>query len=85
MSSTAKNLKFIDPKKKLECNQCHALKLPLHFYLDKVKGRISRDCCMCRRRKSNIRQIPNLDVGAWMPVQSGHGGPGVMQFVRRSQ
>jgi hypothetical protein len=69
-----------DPKLKIECSVCHVPKLPLHFYVN--RGRLSRDCKMCRRKKTSVRSVPNFECGEYQFVQSGYGGPITKQFVR---
>ncbi len=77
-------LKYIDPRQKVRCRGvCGQWKIPLHFYKDKRTGRLSIDCKICRRAKTSVRTIPDLDAGEYQHVQSGYGGPVTNQFVRR--
>lgn len=77
-------LKFIGPLQKVRCRgKCGQWKIALHFYVDRHTGRLSQDCKICRRAKTSVRTIPDLDAGEYQHVQSGYGGPMVNQFVRR--
>ena len=76
--------RFVDTLKKFLCHgECGQLKAIIHFYVDRATGRLSHECKLCRRKKTSVRTIPNLDCGEYVAVQSGYGGPTVKQFVRR--
>lgn len=78
----AKAFRFVDTLKKYWCGSCEKWKFVLHFYVDRSTGRLSQECKLCRRKRTSVRTIPNLDCGEYQVVQSGYGGPMMKQFVR---
>jgi hypothetical protein len=75
-------LRFVDQIRKATCSGCQAEKSILHFYVDRLSGRVSSKCKLCIRENNKFRRVPKDLGGEWQPTQSGYAGPGVLQFVR---